>query len=123
MYKVVENRYMAKILIAEDNVLLTESLVEILQLHGHEVESVFDGSDAWKRVQTGEYDLFLTDYVLPSMDALSIISRIEADSRLDHVEIVVISGFDAARFSGHRRVKATFHKPFDLRDVLAVIEG
>ena len=112
---------MARILVAEDDVILGESLVEILEMQGHTLQVAQDGKDAWSMLRNGQFDILIADYILPSMDGLAIINRIEADAGLDDLRILVISGYEVRQFELHPRVEAVFHKPFDLKAVFEAI--
>ena len=64
---------MAKTLVAEDEESVRNLFSRALQLHDHEVTAVVDGSAALWALSQGEFDLLLTDIVMPTTrEAVSI---------------------------------------------------
>lgn len=61
-----------KILIVEDEMLLTESLQILLEKEGFEVECVYNGEDAVNYGETGIYDLILLDVMLPKRNGYEV---------------------------------------------------
>jgi len=66
-----------KILLAEDNDLNRENLVEILSLEGHEVTAVRDGREAMDAFPCDKYDLVITDMKMPHVDGLQLLKFIK----------------------------------------------
>lgn len=62
-----------RILLAEDEVRLSQALVELFQKNLYGVDAVYDGKEALKYAQTGIYDVIVLDLMLPSMDGLSVV--------------------------------------------------
>jgi PAS domain S-box-containing protein len=61
-----------RILIADDELGIAQTLGEILQVQGHEPEMVSDGQAALDRVLVGEYDLILSDLRMPVLDGAGL---------------------------------------------------
>ena len=61
---------MAKILLAEDDESMRGFLTRSLTRVGHEVRSVCDGFEALPYLADGDFDLLVTDIVMPGMDGL-----------------------------------------------------
>jgi CheY-like chemotaxis protein/anti-sigma regulatory factor (Ser/Thr protein kinase) len=64
------------ILIADDDPLVHRMLGVTFEPHGWRLESVYDGVEAWRRVQDKTYDLILTDVNMPGMNGLELLQRI-----------------------------------------------
>jgi len=64
------------ILIAEDEPITRLSLVRQLEQWGHEVSAAADGAEAWKLFSAGCFDLVITDWEMPHMSGLEMISRV-----------------------------------------------
>ena len=58
---------MADILIVEDETAINELIRRNLELVGHRCVSVYDGEEAIRRLQEGQFDLMLLDIMLRSM--------------------------------------------------------
>lgn len=56
---------MAKILLVEDDCVLSESVAELLGLEGHRVEVAKDGPSGWELIGYSGFDLIILDWHLP----------------------------------------------------------
>lgn len=72
---------MTKILVVEDDDLISESVVEMLEKEHFTVESVADGADGWERLESLDYDLVILDWNLPSLAGIDILSRFRAKGK------------------------------------------
>lgn len=61
-----------KILIVEDNVDLNESLKEILELNGYNVEVAFNGEEGLELAKIVEPDVIILDIMLPKIDGYQV---------------------------------------------------
>ncbi len=61
-----------KVLIVEDNVDLNESLKEILELNGYNVEVAFDGEEGLEMAKMVEPDVIILDIMLPKIDGYQV---------------------------------------------------
>ncbi|MGE0213507.1 MAG: cell cycle two-component system response regulator CpdR [Parvibaculaceae bacterium] len=114
---------MARILLAEDDDDMRRFLARALERAGHEVTSFAEGASAFEELKSAEFDLLLTDIVMPEMDGIELARRAaELDKRL---KIMFITGFAAVAL--HPDSKApkdakVLSKPFHLRDLVSEIE-
>jgi len=67
-----------KILLLEDEVMLSESICEYLEGEGHQVESFFDGLKALEAIKENAYDLLILDITVPGLDGLTFLERIHS---------------------------------------------
>ena len=70
---------MAKILVAEDEQSINELITRNLNLVGHSVDQVFDGSRALEMISSNSYDLILLDVMLPEMSGFEVKQKIDTD--------------------------------------------
>lgn len=71
-----------KILLLEDDIVLTETLCEILSQHGFDVEAVEKGQDAIDMTFENSYDIYLFDINLPDMNGIDLLKSLkEADDQ------------------------------------------
>ncbi|PSB21872.1 hypothetical protein C7B65_00130 [Phormidesmis priestleyi ULC007] len=67
-----------RILIVDDDELMTHALTEILTGQNYAVEVVTDGQAAWNLIETFDYDLVLLDVMLPKLDGISLCQHIRS---------------------------------------------
>lgn len=118
-----EKRPSGKILLAEDDDSMRAFLTRAIQRAGYEVNAVDRGTAALPLIATGEYDLLLTDIVMPEMDGIELARQ--AAALAPSMRVVFITGFAAvalSRASGAAPRAKVLSKPFHLRDLISEIE-
>lgn len=80
-----------RILVADDNRDIAESMAEILRLEGHEVHLAFDGVDAFERYQQLDPEVVLLDIGMPGLRGDEVARMIRARSAT--VRLVAITGW------------------------------
>ena len=71
-----------KILVIEDEKLLADSIKEMLERKGFQVEAVYDGETGKEYAELGIYDLLILDVMMPKMDGITTASRIREFSNV-----------------------------------------
>lgn len=82
---------MAKILIVEDEELMLKALEFRLRKDDHDVVGVKDGREALIKVKEENFDLIITDIMLPFVSGLEIIGKVKQTARLSNIPIIVLS--------------------------------
>lgn len=82
---------MAKILIVEDEELMLKALEFRLKKDDHEVVGVKDGREALIKIKEENFDLIITDIMLPFVSGLEIIGKVKQTGRLSNIPIIVLS--------------------------------
>jgi two-component system, cell cycle response regulator CpdR len=116
-------RFMAHILLAEDDESLRKFLAQALVRAGHAVTDFGDGGDAYECLKGTNFDLLLTDIVMPGMDGIELAKR--AAELNNGVKIMFITGFAAVALhpsSGAPKQAKVLSKPFHLREIVAEVE-
>jgi two-component system, OmpR family, response regulator MprA len=75
-----------RVLVAEDDRSVRESLVRALRLEGYDVEAVTDGEQALAAVGSSPPDLLLLDIMMPNVDGLTVCRRLRAR----HVDLPIL---------------------------------
>lgn len=111
------------ILVADDEVQICELLRELLEEEGADVRTVNSGSDALKALQKESFDGALVDVLMPGLDGLTLLQQ----ARTLGIDIPII--IVTAQNSSSITIEAMQHgaydylaKPFDLNEVLQVLE-
>ena len=68
---------MAKILVVEDDAVLSDILKEWLALQNHAVEHTADGQAAWELTRLYKYDLIILDVQLPGLNGVDLCKKIK----------------------------------------------
>lgn len=113
-----------RILIVEDEVTLNKTIAEGLQEFGYQTDSSENYKDAEYYVGIRNYDLVLTDWMLPDGDGVDLISLVK--QKAPRTACVVISAKDD-KDSEIKALKAGaddyIKKPFDFDILVARIEA
>ena len=109
---------MAKILLAEDDPAVREFVRRALVHSGHEVTAVDDGLAAIEVLSAENFDMLITDIVMPGMDGIAL--ALKASKDRPTMPILMMTGYAAERQRAHN-LEALIHKviakPFSLRDI------
>lgn len=65
-----------KLLLAEDEVDMSEALVDILTFHKYIVDAVYDGEEALDYARLGNYDGIILDIMMPKKDGLTVLKEL-----------------------------------------------
>ncbi|MGF1545198.1 MAG: cell cycle two-component system response regulator CpdR [Parvularculaceae bacterium] len=110
---------MASILLAEDDESMRRFLRKALERAGHSVVVAGQGDEALTELQLREFDLLLTDIVMPVMDGIELARRAaEIDPDM---KIMFITGFAAVALNPANRAPEeakVLSKPFHLKDLV-----
>src|SRR3954465_5165948 len=113
----------ATILIADDDHGIRTVLTEALGRAGYDVRTTGSAATLWRWVEDGEGDLVITDVIMPDENGLDLVPRIKR-VRPD-LRVVVMSAqstFMTAVKAAQRGAFEYLPKPFDLKELLAVVE-
>lgn len=115
---------MAKILVVDDEVPLTEVLRECLQGEGHDVVVCHDATAAERTALEEAPDLALIDYQMPRKTGVQLLSDLRAREETRLLPVLLISGTEAVRFAAQippePRVRFLL-KPLDMEALLTMV--
>jgi len=109
---------MARILIIDDDAQI-RMLIEKFMVHdGHEVETAENGAVGLKMIGNRQYDLLITDIVMPEQDGFGVL--MELKKRSSKLKIIVITGGTAklpidnlVTMAGLMKADSVLQKPLD----------
>jgi len=110
----------ARVLVAEDDRAVRDSIERALAFEGYEVGTVSDGAEALDRVQATEPDAIVLDVMMPRVDGLDVCRELRA--RGDRTPILILTARHkvADRVSGlDAGADDYLVKPFALEELLA----
>jgi two-component system chemotaxis sensor kinase CheA/two-component system sensor histidine kinase and response regulator WspE len=89
------DRRRLRILLVDDSAIAREAEAALLRSLGHEVDEAVDGEDGWQRLQSGAYQLLVTDVQMPVLDGIDLTRRVKATPRFVKLPIVILSSLSA----------------------------
>src|SRR5215831_17305475 len=113
----------ATILVADDDRAIRTVLNQALIRLGHEVRMTGDAATLWRWVADGEGDLVITDVIMPDENGLDLIPRIK--KLRPELRIIVMSAQNTLLTAIKATERGAFEylpKPFDLRELVSVVE-
>lgn len=79
-------------LVVEDSPTMRQLIVFALRrLQSLKVTEADDGVDALRKLQTGKFDILITDINMPIMDGLKLVSLVRKDETHKDIPIVIIT--------------------------------
>lgn len=113
---------MAKILLVDDDLELTELLAELLSLEGFQVDVVHNGQEALEKLDTS-YSLVLLDIMMPVLNGIETLKRIRQHYTIP-VLMLTARGDDIDRVLGLELGADDYlPKPFNDRELVARIKA
>ena len=113
-----------KILIVEDEKLLADSLRDMLQQKGFQVEVAYDGITGRDYAELGIYDLLILDVMMPGLNGLELARQVRAKRCFTPILMLTARSSLEDRIQG-LNAGADYYltKPFDSRELLACINA
>jgi two-component system, NtrC family, response regulator HydG len=110
------------IIIVDDDRDLAESLAELLEVNGYQVEIASNGQEAVERFRHKDYDIAFMDVRMPVMngvDSFFAIQQMKPQAR-----IVMMTGFKEPILEKaiHAGAEGPLHKPFGIEQMLKLVE-
>ena len=85
---------MAKILIADDDVILVEMLRFRLEGARHEVVTAEDGAEALAKAEVERPDLIVLDSMMPVLAGPEVLARLKSDPSMSKTPVVMLTSRD-----------------------------
>jgi len=111
----------SRILIAEDEANIVESLSYILQRANFDVDTASNGADALDRLRRTPFSALILDVMMPGMNGFDVLRAVRADRALAALPVIVLTAKGQAR---DRRIaeeigaSAFITKPFSNADLV-----
>ena len=114
---------MSRILLVDDDNLLTELLTEYLTAEGLDVHSVPDGEAGVEEILSAQYDVVVLDSMMPKMNGLDVLKTVRAQSKIPII-MLTAKGEDVDRIIGLEMGADDYvPKPCQPRELLARINA
>jgi len=115
-----------RVLVADDEQVIANTLAVILNQHGFEARAVYSGEEAIQALDGFQPDMLITDVIMTGITGIE--AAIAARTRLPRCKVLLFSGqaataglLDKARLQGHEF--EVLAKPVHPTDLLAKLRG
>jgi len=86
------NKIMAKkILLIEDEKILSNLLAKKISDWGYEINTAYDGEEGLKKMEKERFDLILLDIVMPKMNGFEVMEKMQKNPNLKNIPVIIIS--------------------------------
>ena len=82
---------MAKILVVEDDPLISRMYQKIFAFEGFDVEMAADGEEGWEKVKKVNPTLILLDIMMPKMNGLQVLEKLKLDPDTKKIPVVMLT--------------------------------
>ncbi|HLT27858.1 MAG TPA: response regulator [Zeimonas sp.] len=110
-----------RVLIAEDEPHIVESLSFVLQRSGYEVASVFDGEAAMSQLRSDPPDMMILDVMLPKLNGFEVLKQVKSDPSLRSIPVIILTAKGQTqdrRMAEEIGVDGFMTKPFSNREIV-----
>jgi len=113
-----------RLLLIEDSKRLQQSLGEGLRRLGYALDIAGDGEHGLWLAETNSYDAIVLDLMLPKIDGLTVLRRLRAQNKKEHVLILTAKDALADRIAGlDAGADDYLAKPFEFDELAARIKA
>ncbi len=120
---VIHHDQIPRVLVVDDEKLIREILADFLSLEGFHVRAAENGRAALRELETGDYDLVLSDLVMQEMGGLELLGEIKV--RWPNVVTVIMTAFGTVESAIEAMRRGAYDyvlKPFRIEDVVRVLQ-
>ncbi len=114
----------AKILLLEDDLTLSETIVEFLEGHDFEVITAYDGEKASDIIYEQQFDLFLLDVNVPLINGFELLKQKRDDGvTTPAIYITSLNSIDSLEDGYNSGCDDYIRKPFVLKELLFRVQN
>lgn len=110
-----------RVLIAEDEPHIVESLSFVLGREGFDVSAVLDGESVIEHLRSERPGVVILDVMLPQLNGFEVLKRIKSDPSLAGIPVVILTAKGQAqdrRMAEEIGVDGFMTKPFSNREIV-----
>ncbi|EGB91401.1 DNA-binding response regulator DltR [Clostridium sp. D5] len=115
---------MMKLLFAEDEISMSEAVVDILTYHKYIVDAVYDGEAALEYARSAQYDGIILDIMMPKMSGLEVLGCLRREGYRTPILLLTAKAEVEDRIQGlDLGADDYLPKPFAMGELLARIRA
>ena len=113
-----------RLLLAEDERILSDALVEVLTHNNYSVDAVYNGQDAIDYLLAGNYDAAILDIMMPKKDGISVLKELRSAGFVTPVIMLTAKSQIEDRVEGlDSGADDYLTKPFAMAELLARVRA
>ncbi|MFH1865352.1 MAG: response regulator, partial [Candidatus Eisenbacteria bacterium] len=119
-----EEKTPVRLLIVDDEEIMRQFLNEVLKDEGYDIDLAASGKEALKRMNDSEYDIVLTDIVMPELDGLGVVAATKDLSY--NPSVIVMTGYasmETAVESMKLGAADYITKPFNIDQIRIIVKN
>ncbi len=116
---------MKKILLVEDELVILESVSELLQMYGYSVSCCMNGVEALDTLKEYMPDVIVCDIKMPFMDGYTFVEQVRSKREVQHIPFIFLTAKvepEEIRIGMGKGADDYLTKPFKSEDLLDAIE-
>lgn len=110
-----------RVLVVDDSSFQRTQILKTIKDSVSHIDQAKDGAEALELARSNDYDLIVTDLVMPNMDGLSFIKQLRASKQTPIVVITADIQDPVKQECLSLGVKAFINKPFKHEELLKII--
>lgn len=118
---------MTKILIVEDDPLMSRMYQKIFSFEKYEVDLAHDGEEGLSKAQSSSPTLILLDVMMPKMNGLQVLEKLKADDRTKAIPVIMLTNLagqqDAEMALSKGAVKYLIKSEHEPKEVTDIVKG
>lgn len=119
---------MTKILITEDDPLMSRMYQKIFTFEGFEVVMAEDGQDGLDKIRVEKPTLVLLDVMMPRMNGFEVLEKLKADPDTKHIPVIMLTNLSSQQDADNAMLKGAIkyivkseHDPKQVADMVKEI--
>jgi DNA-binding response OmpR family regulator len=114
-----------RILIVDDDPLITELVIDMLGIEGYAVDTATNGIEALQKLERQRYDLIITDLHMPKLDGSGFYREL-AQRKLHSLKRIIFLTGTTGTSEEHRFVRESgvpvLLKPFNISELIELVK-
>lgn len=122
---------MAKVLIVEDDPLMSRMYQKIFTFEKHEVEMANDGEEGFEKAKTVKPTIILLDVMMPKLNGFQVLEKLKLDPEMKNIPVIMLTNLASEKDAENALMKGAVkyivkseHEPKDVvRMVQEILEA
>lgn len=111
-----------KILLCEDNDMVTSITRYTLESEDFEVETAINTDEIFEKLETSKVDLILLDLNMPRKGGAFVMQEIKKQKETENIPVILFSGAeDLEKISTQLGADGFIHKPYDVKVLIDTV--